>query len=134
MTIDAVHGTVDRHDPAGGTGVIGTRDTNIFLCPSCTRPLAVGVSKCAGCGTRLVRGVPLLKAAGFAGLGLVLGLAVGGGLGAGLMILGRPAAAAVDAPPVAVAPSAAAVPSGVPAASSSAGPSAVVVDPGVPSA
>jgi hypothetical protein len=134
MTIDALHGTVDRHESPGGMGAIGTPDANIFLCPSCTRPLAVGVSRCAGCRTRLVRGVPLLKASGFVGLGIVLGLAVGGGLAGGLMIIGRPAAITVEAPPVAVAPSSTAVPSSLSSASSPPQPTAVAADPAIPSA
>jgi hypothetical protein len=55
MTIDALHGPVDRpRDQADAGPAIGTADANIFLCPRCTRPLAVGVSRCAGCRTRLV--------------------------------------------------------------------------------
>src|SRR6478752_5298390 len=75
MTIDALHGTVDRPlDPSTGGAAIGAPDANIFLCPRCTRPLAVGVSRCAGCKTRLVAGVPLLKVSGFVALGLIAGL------------------------------------------------------------
>jgi len=134
MTIDALHGTVERHDPPGGTGAIGTPDANIFLCPSCTRPLAVGVSRCAGCATRLVRGVPLLKASGFAGLGLVFGLAVGGGLAGGLMVIGRPGSCAVAPPAVATVASPAVLPSVVPAPSSPPHPTAAPGDASVPPA
>lgn len=131
MTIDALHGTVDRpRDPAADGVAIGAPDANIFLCPRCARPLAVGVRRCAGCGTRLIAGVPLLKVSGFVGLGLVAGLAVGGGI-VGALTLGGATAVPV-APPVAAVPSAAAVPSTVPGASVVAQPSAAPVDPGVP--
>ena len=74
MTIDALRGPVDRpRDMSPEPVAIGASDQNIFLCPSCTRPLAVGVSRCSGCGTRLVAGVPLLRVGGFVGLGLVAG-------------------------------------------------------------
>jgi hypothetical protein len=135
MTIDALHGSVDRpRDPAGDGLAIGTPDANIFLCPRCSRPLAVGVSRCAGCGTRLVAGVPLLKVTGFVGMGLVAGLALGGAIFGALTLAGGSASAPTVAPPAAVAPSAVASPSTVPVAS--AVPQATVVppDPGVPAA
>ena len=90
MTIDALHGTVDRPlDPSTGGAAIGAPDANIFLCPRCTRPLAVGVSRCAGCKTRLVAGVPLLKVSGFVGLGMIAGLAIVGGIVGALTLAGR---------------------------------------------
>ena len=135
MTIDALHGSVDRPRDAAGDGpAIGTPDANIFLCPRCSRPLAVGVSKCAGCGTRLVAGVPLLKVIGFVGLGLVVGLAIGGGILGVLTLAGGSAAATVAAPAVTVVPSAAAVPSVIGAASAAPQPSAAPPDPAVPAA
>ena len=135
MTIDALHGPVDRpREPASDGVAIGTPDANIFLCPRCARPLAVGVSKCAGCGTRLVAGVPVLKVTGFVGLGLVVGLAIGGGVVGALTLAGGATTAAVVAPPVAVVPSAVAVPSNVPVTSALPQPSAMPVDPGVPTA
>ena len=134
MTIDALHGTVDRREPVSDAIAIGTADANIFLCPRCTRPLAVGVSKCAGCGTRLVGGVPLLTAGGFVALGLVFGLAVGGGVvGAATFLDGR-AAARAEAPPVAAAPSAVALPTALPAASAPPQSPAAIADPAVPTA
>ena len=73
MTIDALHCPLERgRDSSPESGAIGLPDTNIFLCPRCSRPLAVGVSRCAGCGTRLVAGVPLLKVSGFVGKPLVV--------------------------------------------------------------
>lgn len=106
MTMDALHGPVERLlEPAKGPGAIGAPDANIFVCPRCTRPLAVGVSRCAGCGTRLVAGVPLLKASGFIGLGLVAGMLIGGGAVGALTSLGRPVTAPAAVPPVAALPS-----------------------------
>jgi hypothetical protein len=135
MTIDALHGSVDRpHDAAADGPVIGTPDANIFLCPRCTRPLAVGVSKCAGCGTRLVAGVPLLKVTGFVALGLVVGLVIGGGIFGALTLIGRTASPAVATPPVGAVPSAAAVRSTVPGVSAVPAPSAAPVDAAVPAA
>lgn len=100
MTVDAM-----PREPANASVAIGTRDANIFLCPRCSRPLAVGVSKCAGCGTRLVAGVPLLKVSGFVGAGVIVGLLVaGGGIGAATL-LGRPGTATLVPPPPVVRPS-----------------------------
>ena len=128
MTIDALHGTVDRPlDPSTGGAAIGAPDANIFLCPRCTRPLAVGVSRCAGCKTRLVAGVPLLKVSGFVALGLIAGLAVGGGIVGALTLAGGAMSTAAVAPPAAVP-----VASGVALASAAPQPSIVPVDPAVP--
>lgn len=108
MTIDALRGPVDRpRDESREPVAIGASDQHIFLCPTCTRPLAVGVSRCAGCGTRLVAGVPLLRVGGFVGLGLVAGMVVGGGLVAAVGALTRPADLPIVQPPVAIVPSAA---------------------------
>ncbi len=116
MTIDALRGPVERPRDASPEPVaIGAPDQHIFLCPKCTRPLAVGVSRCAGCGTRLVAGVPLLRVGGFVGLGLVAGMAVGGGLVAAVGVLTRPAVIPVAQPQVAVVPSAAPLVSAAPA-------------------
>jgi hypothetical protein len=107
MTIDALHGPVERpRDQANAMPAIGTPDANIFPCPRCTRPLAVGVSRCGGCRTRLVAGVPLLKVSGFVALGLVVGLAVGGGLVGALTLLAGPTTVPLAAPPAAGVPSA----------------------------
>ena len=116
MTVDAL-----PRDTANASVAMGTPDANIFLCPRCTRPLAIGVSKCAGCGTRLVAGVPLLKVSGFVGAGLIVGLLLGGGGVGAATLLGRPAPATVALPSAGIVPSAAPasvapVPSGVPVA------------------
>jgi hypothetical protein len=87
MTIDALRGPVDRpRDPSSEPVAVGASDQNIFLCPTCTRPLAVGASRCIRCGTRLVAGVPLLRVGGFVGLGLVAGFVIGGGLMAATVV------------------------------------------------
>jgi hypothetical protein len=94
MTIDALHGPVEhQRDDHVASIAIGQPDANIFLCPTCARPVAVGVSRCSGCGTRLVDGVQLSKASRFIGLGLVAGIVLGGGVVGGAMILGQPALA-----------------------------------------
>lgn len=128
MTIDALHSPVERSLEAAGASVaVGAHDANIFPCPNCTRPLAVGVSRCAGCGTRLVAGVPLLKVSGFVGLGLVAGLLVGGGAVGAVTLIGRPVAAPIAVPPAVVTPST--IPASVAPA-----PSVVPVVPDVPPA
>ena len=44
MTIDALHGPLERgRDSSPESVAIGVADANIFLCPRCSRPLAVGV-------------------------------------------------------------------------------------------
>jgi hypothetical protein len=62
---------------------IGQEEQQIFNCPVCSRPLATGARRCSGCQTRLIRGVPALKANLFIATGLVVGLFVGGGAVAG---------------------------------------------------
>ena len=121
--------TVDALPRESTNTAIGAHDANIFLCPRCSRPLAVGVSKCAGCGTRLVAGVPLLKVSGFIGAGLIVGLLVGGGGVGAATLLGRPATSISAQPPAAVVPSAVPVPASVAPA-----PSVVPVVPAVPPA
>ena len=85
---------------------IGENDANIFHCPRCSRPQAVGTTRCAGCGLRTVAGIPLGKVAGFVAVGLIAGLLLGGGSVAAISLLTKPAghAAAVvneDGTPVA---------------------------------
>ena len=108
MAIDALRGTVERSpDDSLESFAIGAPDANIFLCPACARPLAAGVSRCAGCGTRLVEGVQLTKVGRFIGLGLVAGIVLGGGGVGAAMYLGQPAVTSVTRPGAAVTPSAA---------------------------
>lgn len=56
-------------------GADGARD--IFSCPTCARPLAVGTSRCRGCGTVFLAGVPARRASLFLAIGAVVGLVVG---------------------------------------------------------
>ena len=130
MTLDAIHPPAERSLESETVSVaIGEPDANIFLCPECSRPLSVGSSRCARCGTRLVAGVPLKKVSGFVGLGLMAGLLVGGGIGVVTLLSGS---VATPVP----APLPAAIPSAVPASVAPAPPvpSVVPVDPGVPPA
>ena len=127
MTLDALHPPAERSLESESASVaIGEPDANIFLCPECSRPLSVGSSRCARCGTRLVAGVPLKKVSGFMGLGLMAGLLVGGGIGAVTLLSGSVATPIAAPPP-------AAIPSAVPASVAPV-PSLVPVDPGVPPA
>jgi hypothetical protein len=56
---------------------IGESDANIFSCPICSRPLAVGAHRCPACGTRLILSTPAQRAGIFMSAGLVLGLLFG---------------------------------------------------------
>ncbi len=133
MTIDALHGPLERgRDSSPESGAIGLPDTNIFLCPRCSRPLAVGVSRCAGCGTRLVAGVPLLKVSGFVALGLVAGLTVGGGIVA--VAMSGVQQVAIAQPPVAAIPSAVPVAPAAPVVTAAPPPVAPLVPPAALSA
>lgn len=109
MTVDALRGKSARSDRREGQESlpIGETDANIFDCPACARPLAVGTSRCPGCGTRLLAGVRATKAAGFAAAGLVVGLLVGGGVIGAVFTLARPVPSAVVEPAPVAAPSAA---------------------------
>ena len=110
MTVDALRGKSARSGRREGQESlpIGETDANIFDCPACARPLAVGTSRCAGCGTRLLAGVRATKAAGFIAAGLVVGLLVGGGAIAAAFTLASPATSTVVEPAPVVAPGAAA--------------------------
>jgi hypothetical protein len=130
MTVDAVRGGARRgSDMTTEQVAIGEADANIFNCPRCSRPQAVGNSRCAGCGLRMVAGVPLTRVSGFVAAGLVLGLLVGGGTVAAVTMLSRPINAPVAQAPSVVVPSAAPVaPSAAPVAAPP------VVDPAIPAA
>jgi hypothetical protein len=56
---------------------IGLPDVNVTSCPVCARPIAIGTSRCPGCRTRLLLGVPARRAATFLAIGLALGLGLG---------------------------------------------------------
>jgi hypothetical protein len=49
---------------------IGEMNREIFGCPICQRPLAVGARRCPGCRTRLVMGRPIRRVAALASLGV----------------------------------------------------------------
>lgn len=55
---------------------IGEIDREIFGCPVCNRPLAVGTSRCPGCRTRLVMGVPMRRVSVFVALGTTGAIAI----------------------------------------------------------
>jgi len=57
---------------------IGEVDAHVFNCPACARPLSDGTARCPGCGTHLIMGVRLKRAAVFLGLGAVIGILLGG--------------------------------------------------------
>ena len=69
---------------------IGEHDSEIFQCPRCGRPQAVGNSRCVGCGLRMVAGIPMLKVVGFVAAGLIVGLILGGGMVAAATALAHP--------------------------------------------
>jgi hypothetical protein len=69
---------------------IGETERDVFSCPVCARPLAQGAGRCAGCGTRLLLGVPAKRAAAFLGLGAIVGMLVGGMVAATAVSLATP--------------------------------------------
>jgi hypothetical protein len=89
---------------------IGEIDQTIFACPACNRPLAIGARRCPGCSTRLLLGVQAGRASVFVTVGLILGVAFGGGLAAVLSAVRMPAHDAMIADAAAAAALAAAVP------------------------
>jgi hypothetical protein len=124
MTVEVVRGRARRGKNATiERAAIGEADANIFNCPRCSRPLAVGNSRCAGCGLRMVAGVPLGRVSGFVAAGLILGLLVGGGSVFAVTTLTRPTDKPVAQVPTTV------VPTTAPVAPSAAAP---VVNPAVP--
>jgi hypothetical protein len=65
----------------------------------CGRPLAVGAPRCVACGTRLVQGVALGKAAAFVVVGLLVGGLLGAGGAAGLAAVAGTSASSAAASP-----------------------------------
>lgn len=132
MTVDALRSKsrrrrrLDEPEPMP----IGEADSEIFDCPTCSRPLASGTRRCPACSTRLIDGIKATKAAEFVIAGLLIGGLVGGGtVGAAVAVtssLARstPTDAAVGSPADPV------LPSGAPAASAE----APVIAPGMPAA
>ena len=127
MTLQTLRGKAGRATKAsrGETAAtplpnaIGEDDSEIFTCPTCSRPLATGVSRCPGCGTHLVLGRPLRRVVARGGVGLVIALAIGGGVIGAIVLIQNVVA-------VGLAPS--------PAAASAAGGASPVptVDPALP--
>lgn len=131
MTIEATSEKVGRlvrrtRTPRATAMPIGEADANIFNCPACARPLGKGVSRCPGCGTRLMAGVKLSRAMGFMVVGLASGVLVGGGVMAGVSALHRPADLAAVQPPAVVTPSQVPVATAVPPVGDPAIPSAAI--------
>jgi hypothetical protein len=118
MTVDILQpkrARTRRKKPTAEELTIGERDSNIFDCPACARPLSVGSTRCPGCGTRLVAGVQAKRAVAFMAIGLVAGLMIGGGVMAGVAAVDRASTASAAAAAAAAAP--AVRPSAAPAAS-----------------
>jgi hypothetical protein len=112
MTIDALRAKSTRARRLKRPDIpIGEADANIFNCPACARPLAVGTSRCPACSTRLIDGVRATRAAVFIAIGFLVGGIVGAGLG------GVVALAATAEPAAIVEPNTNATPSGAPLAS-----------------
>ena len=115
MTLEAA-----RHDDEELTAAalplpmaIGVADANIFSCPRCGRPQAVGNGRCAGCGLRMVGGIPMLKVVGFVAAGLMIGLLVAGGAIGLVTVLGRSTGTSVANGPAGVTASGAPLASGL---------------------
>lgn len=83
---------------AADTFEIGAVDRDVFSCPVCSRPLQVGMSRCFGCGTRLVLGVPTQRAALFLSIGTALGLLAGTTGALAFATVTRPNTVQVQAP------------------------------------
>lgn len=88
LTTNMLRGESKDGQSPGDQGLaIGQTGLRIFDCPTCSRPLAIGTSRCPGCGARLVMRVTLRRAAGILALGVVLGTAVGVALTAAIVTL-----------------------------------------------
>ena len=65
--------------PTEATPLIGEEGHGGYVsCPKCGRPVADGLVRCSGCGTRILLGVAASRALLFLTTGAVLGLLVGG--------------------------------------------------------
>lgn len=83
--------------PTDTTPLIGDESQGTFVsCPNCGRPVADGLVRCAGCGTRVLLGVTATRALLFMATGAVLGLLVGGLSVGTVMNANRAAAAAAS--------------------------------------
>jgi hypothetical protein len=77
MTINVLRGRAATSEPETEQLAIGEPDRQIFNCPVCSRPLAVGAGRCPGCNTRFLIGVPLQRASALVAIGLLAGIALG---------------------------------------------------------
>jgi hypothetical protein len=111
-------------------GAIGEPDAHVFNCPKCARPLTEGTPRCPGCGTKLIMGVALQRAAVLIGFGFIVGMFIGGGLTSIVIttLINTPDSAAAAEPADGSTPSASVRPGG--AAGASGAP--VVVDLTIP--
>jgi hypothetical protein len=89
-----------RHEAEPAPLPIGGEDSEIFNCPTCSRPLAAGARRCPGCRTRLLLGVPLKRAGVFVAAGIALGMVLTTAFVAVSIGLGRPADAAAGPTPL----------------------------------
>jgi hypothetical protein len=128
VTIQTLRGKRSRGAKSKGPEpiAIGERDSNIFNCPACARPLGVGAPRCPGCGTRLLIGVQAKRAMVFMAVGLVAGLLIGGSTMAAVASVTR----TLDTPVASAAPIA--VASTAPVAAPVVTPPPAQVDPAVP--
>jgi hypothetical protein len=80
MTIEALRGKSTRARRTRRQALpIGEADANIFNCPACARPLAVGTPRCPECNTRLIDGIRATRAIGFMAIGVLIGAIAGAG-------------------------------------------------------
>lgn len=80
MTIEALRGKTTRTRRTRRQAMpIGEADANIFNCPACARPLAVGTPRCPECNSRLIGGVRASRAVGFMAIGVLIGAIAGAG-------------------------------------------------------
>ena len=123
MTVNVVRRR-SKAAPAGGaesSAALAEIGETLFACPACGRPLAIGVRRCPGCSARLVMGVRAGRAAMFVTIGLIIGVAFGGGLAAAISAVRTPARDAQIAQAAAAAALAAASARAQPAASGAVG-------------
>lgn len=119
MTVDALRSKsrrrrrLDEPEPMP----IGEVDSEIFDCPTCSRPLASGTRRCPACSTRLVDGIKATKAAEFVIAGLLIGGLIGGGVVGAAVAVTSSLARSAPTDAVIGSPADPVLPSGAPAAS-----------------
>ena len=78
MTLSALRGRGHRRVTSPPAALpIGEDATNVVGCPVCARPILAGSSRCIGCGTRFLLGVPARRAVVFVVVGISLGMWIG---------------------------------------------------------